>query len=257
MKLLQKDINRRIGQAMHTYGMLANGDRVMIAVSGGIDSLILAWILDYWRRKAPIFYEINAVHLDMGFGDDEYHPHRVVANQLEQMGLPHLIERTDYGPKAIQAENGKSVCYHCARLRRNRLFEIARQKGFTKIAFGHHRDDILETFFLNLLYGGNLSTMMPRQDLFNGRLTIIRPLAFVDKDEIRQIAARHNIEPVKNPCGRDGSTKRQEVRNLLTSLYRLNPRVKPNLIAALGNIRQGYLPGIFSDHPREKHANAT
>lgn len=241
MNDLSKDINHRIGQAMHSYNMLCSGDRVMVAVSGGIDSLFLAWLLSCWRRKAPIDYEITAVHVDMGFDDLECGAALLITQQLERLGIPYQLERTDYGKKAMEAENGKSVCFHCARLRRNRLFEIAKSGNYSKIAFGHHKDDILETFFLNLLYGGNLSTMVPRQDLFDGNLAIIRPLAFVDKDEISQTASTLRIEPVKNPCGRDGRSKRQEVRELLASLYQLNPNVKANIFAALGNIREGYL----------------
>jgi tRNA 2-thiocytidine biosynthesis protein TtcA len=237
-------VNQRVGRAMHRYDMLRQGDRVMVAVSGGVDSLVLAWLLDSWRAKAPIDYELLAVHLDMGFEPpDEISP---VARQLERLTIPFLIERTDFGVRALAAENGKSACFHCSRQRRNRLFELAREREITKIAFGHHRDDILETFFLNLLYGGNISTMVPRQDLFAGRLSIIRPLAFIDKDEIRRIAADVGIEPVKNPCTVDGGSKRQEIRNLLRCLYRANPKAKANIFAALGNVRQGYLLDLAS-----------
>ena len=240
---------------MHRYDMLRQGDRVMVAVSGGVDSLVLAWLLDSWRAKAPIDYELLAVHLDMGFGaEDSVSP---VARQLERLALPFLIERTDFGSRALAAENGKSACFHCARQRRNRLFELAREREMTKIAFGHHKDDILETFFLNLLYAGNISTMVPRQDLFAGRLSIIRPLAFIDKDEIRRIAASLGIQPVKNPCTVDGDSKRQGIRKLLQGLYRVNPGTKANIFAALENVRQEYLLGLASrfsagsdaDHP--------
>lgn len=240
---------------MHIYDMLREGDRVMVAVSGGVDSLVLAWLLDFWRAKAPIHYELLAVHLDMGFGaEGSACP---VVRQLDQLAIPYLIERTDFGSRALAAENGKSACFHCSRQRRNRLFDLARGREMTKIAFGHHKDDILETFFLNLLYGGNISTMVPRQDLFAGRLSIIRPLAFIEKDEIHQIAAGLGIKPVKNPCTMDNGSKRQEIRNLLRTLYRTNPRAKANMFAALGNIRPEYLldlssnfiTGSDADHP--------
>jgi tRNA 2-thiocytidine biosynthesis protein TtcA len=237
-------MNRLVGRAMHEYDMLRQGDRVMVAVSGGVDSLVLAWLLDTWRAKAPIDYELLAVHLDMGFGSpDAVCP---VTRQLERLMIPFLIERTDFGARALAAENGKSACFHCSRQRRNRLFDLAREREITKIAFGHHRDDILETFFLNLLYGGNISTMVPRQDLFAGRLSIIRPLAFVDKEEIRRVAAELCIEPVKNPCTVDGGSKRQEIRKLLHCLYRANPGAKANIFAALGNVRPGYLLDLAS-----------
>lgn len=251
MRLLSKDINHRIGQAMHSYNMLADGDRVLIAVSGGVDSLFLAWLLKHWERKAPIGYEILAVHLDMGFGADEY---RLVAEQLALLGIPHLVEQTDFGKKAVAAEDGKSICYHCTRQRRNRLFHLAAQKNFNKIAFGHHQDDLLETFFLNLLYGGNLSTMVPRQDLFQGKISLIRPLAFLEKKEIARTAAALHIHPVKNPCPQDTGSKRQEIRNLLKHIYSITPGSKNNIFAAMSNIREGYLlkkPGALPQSNRE------
>lgn len=237
--VLTSDVNQRIGRAMHMYDMLRHGDRVLVAVSGGVDSLVLAWLLDTWRRKAPIDYELLAIHLDMGFADAR--SDCSVALQLDRLAVPYRIERTDFGARALAAENGKSACYHCSRQRRTRLFELARERNMTKIAFGHHKDDILETFFLNLLYSGNISTMVPKQELFGGNLSIIRPLAFIEKEEILQIADRLALKPVKNPCGLDGSSKRQEVRKMLASLYQVNPKAKANMFAALGNIRHEYL----------------
>jgi tRNA 2-thiocytidine biosynthesis protein TtcA len=223
---------------MHDYSMLADGDQVLIAVSGGVDSLVLTWILDYWQHKAPIRYDLLAVYIDNGFDSSTSDN---VTIQLRKINIPFLIEKTDFWERAVAAEEEKSVCYHCARLRRNLLFAIAEQKGFNKIAFGHHKDDILETFFLNLLYAGNLSTMVPRQKLFEGRLNIIRPMAYLEKKEIRDIAEKTDIIPVKNPCPKDSDSKRQEARKVLASLCDLDPKIKSNIFAALSNIRQGYL----------------
>ena len=232
---------------MHMYDMLHDGDRIIVAVSGGVDSLVLLWLLEYWRRKAPIDYELLAVHLDMGFGETGCH--EAVIKQIEKLGLPCLVEHTDFGSTTLAAENGKSVCYHCSRQRRTKLFDLAREREMNKIAFGHHKDDILETFFLNLLYSGNISTMVPRQDLFKGNLTIIRPMAFIEKKEIIQIAETVGIQPVKNPCGLEGNSKRREVRDILDSLYQSHPKVKANMFAALGNIRDGYLLAPSPDSP--------
>ncbi len=255
MSVLNKAVNQRIGRAMHLYKMLDNGDRILIAVSGGIDSLVLAWLLDYWQKKAPITYDLLAVHLDMGFEETGNVGH-LVAEQLSRLSVPFMIEQTDFGRKALAAENGKSTCYHCSRQRRNRLFEIAASNGMSKIAFGHHKDDILETFFLNLLYGGNISTMVPRQDLFGGSLSLIRPLAFVEKNEIWDIGSALGIKPVKNPCVFDGQSKRQEIRSLLDSLYNQNAKVKGNVFAALGNIRQGYQLNGIADNAKEGYAHS-
>jgi tRNA 2-thiocytidine biosynthesis protein TtcA len=238
MNVLNKAVNRRIGQAMHKYNMLTDGDRVLVAVSGGVDSLVLTWLLKHWQRKAPISYEMHAVFIDNGFGNQMGNK---VAGQLEKIDVSFRVEKTDFWQKAKMAEDGKSVCYHCARLRRNRLFSIAEQENFNKMAFGHHKDDIIETFFINLLYAGNLSTMVPNQKLFHGKLNIIRPLAFLEKEEIIQIADTFDIIPVKNPCPKDEDSKRREARKVAASLSALAPRVKANIFAALANIREGYL----------------
>ena len=223
---------------MHDYKMLADKDRIIIAVSGGIDSLVLAWLLDFWKKKAPIDYKLFAVHLDMGFGSRES---SLVEEQLKGLGLPYIIKKTSIGRKAFDAEKGKSGCYHCARQRRNLLFEVAREKGYNKIAFGHHQEDIIETFFLNMLYSGNLSTLVPSQELFKGNLTLIRPLAYLDKKKINAIGEQLNITPVPNPCPFAEKTKREEVRKLLNILYKQHPDIKENIFAALGNVKTDYL----------------
>jgi len=238
MRLLSKAANRSIGRAMHSYTMLTDSDRVLIAVSGGVDSLVLTWILNHWRHKAPIRYEILAAYIDNGFDSSTSDK---VAEQLQKIGVPYLIEKTDFWHRAAAAEEGKSICYHCARLRRNRLFAIAEAQGFNKIGFGHHKDDILETFFINLLYAGNISTMVPKQKLFNGRIHIIRPMAYLEKKDIINIAAAASIVPVKNPCPKDLDSKRQEARKVVASLSALTPKVKSNIFAALSNIRHEYL----------------
>lgn len=230
--------NRLIGKAMHAYGMLADHDRVMIAVSGGIDSLVLCHVLAGWQRKAPIRYELLAVHLDMGFGTDE---HERVAAQLDRSGVPYLLERTDFGRQALDPAAGKSGCFLCAKKRRNRLFAMARQHNCTKLAFGHHQEDIIETFFLNLFYGGNLSTMMPCQPLFDNTLQLIRPLALLDKAQVQELGRLFNITPVANPCPLAGDSKREAVRSLLQTLYGQDPRLKSNIFAALSHVKTDYL----------------
>jgi tRNA 2-thiocytidine biosynthesis protein TtcA len=230
--------NHLVGQAMHAYNMLAEGDRVLVAVSGGIDSLVLLWLLHHWRQKAPIHYNLLAVHLDMGFEPGTL---QAVADRLRTQPVEYILEQTDFGRRANEGKNRQNNCYHCAKQRRNRLFDLARERGCTKIAFGHHREDLIETFFLNLLYSGNLSTMVPRQDLFNGRLALIRPLALLEKTHIKTIAEGLHIEAVPNPCPLAHDSKREEVRSLLQSLRDKDSRILPNIFAALANVKPNYL----------------
>ena len=237
MRSLPKDINRLIGQAMHDYQMLKDGDRVLLGVSGGVDSLVLAWLLHGWRDKAPIHYQVMALHLDMGFDADQ---HQAVEAELVKIGLPFRTEHTEYGLRANQAQPEKA-CYQCAKERRNHLFETARTEGYSAVSLGHHKDDLIETFFLNMLYSGNLSTMMPRQDLFQGRLKILRPMAYLTKDQVYELAAIAGITPVKNPCPMASHSKREEVRALMTTIYQRNPGFRGNIFAAMANVRTEYL----------------
>jgi tRNA 2-thiocytidine biosynthesis protein TtcA len=233
---------------MHAYNMLADGDNVLVAVSGGVDSLVLLWLLHHWRHKAPIHYELLAVHLDMGFEPGTW---EAVEDRLRAQPVEYFLERTDYGRRALAANDGKHGCYHCAKQRRNRLFDLAQAKGCNKIAFGHHQEDIIETFFLNLLYSGNLSTMVPRQDLFDGRLALIRPLALLEKSQILAIAADLKLKAVANPCPLAQNSKREEIRNLLQTLAAKDKKIMPSIFAALANIKPDYLLTRLMDKGKE------
>lgn len=182
----------------------------------------------------------------MGFGDDEP---RLMEEQFRLLGIPYLIERTDYGVRALQEENGKSGCFHCARKRRNRLFDLAREKGCNKVALGHHKEDIIETLFLNMFYSGNLSTMVPKQELFDGTLALIRPMAYLEKDQIRALGKVIGVTPVANPCPLSEESKRGTVRTMLNDLYQQDHRLKANIFAALGNIKEDYLLKPSADLP--------
>jgi tRNA 2-thiocytidine biosynthesis protein TtcA len=238
--IIPKTINRLIGQAMHTYSMLADGDSVLVAVSGGIDSLTLAAVLSNWQKKAPIHYSLTAVHLDMGFGSDS--APALVRHELAKIGMDVHIEPTSFGTEAITtAEKNGGGCFYCARNRRSRLFSLAREKNCNKLALGHHKEDLIETFFLNLLYSGNISTMVPAQPLFSGGLTVIRPFAFIDKEQIRTMAESIPLNATDNFCPLAATSRRERIRRLLHTLQQEDPRIKGNIFAALANVRSEYL----------------
>ncbi len=237
-KVLTPKINRRVGEALADYSMLDDGDKVLVALSGGVDSMVLTWLLHNWREKAPIDYEVRVVTVENSFTlPDETceAPVDKMKRQLNDMGITLSII---FGKPLTDEER---TCFICARNRRNQLFQLAEKDGYNKIALGHHKDDLVETLFINMLYGGNISTMLPRQDLFNGKLSLIRPLAYLEKTDVYQIAAAIGIEPVKNFCPLSGDTKREKVREMLEQVYHEVPNAKSSIFAAMSNVREGYL----------------
>jgi len=239
-------LKRLIGRAIHRYEMLEEGDRVLVAVSGGEDSLVLLRFLAEWRRKTPFPWEMTAVHLDMGFETGPEHEGRL--SRLEaycrELEVPYILKRTDCGPMALEAQKKKiSPCFVCAWHRRKHLFRLAGEEGFNKIAFGHHKDDLIVTFFLNMCYHGELSTLLPKQEMFKGKLYLIRPLVFVDKDLIRAYAKRGGMPVFENPCPISRETRRVKMERFLEEvLYPVNPKFKGNIFHAIFNCRPDYLP---------------
>lgn len=230
--------NRKIGQALHDYSMLEDGDRVLVAVSGGIDSLVLVCLLSLWRKKAPISFHLQPLHIDHGFWkdiDDGVAPGKSIGEQLKKYSIDLRIEGE------WRDEEQERTCYLCSRNRRSQLFDFARQHDYNKIAFGHHKDDLIETFMINAIYSGNISTMLPKQNLFDDSLSLIRPMAYIDKDDVMELGQIFSLHPIENGCALSVNTRRESVRNMLTDLYKSEPGAQNSLFAALSNVRVDYL----------------
>lgn len=238
MSYVAKEIKRLTGKAIHTKDMIRDGDHVMVAVSGGKDSLALLWLLKERIKRVPIDYRITAVHVDPGFG----------ANSADKMtsffvahGFEFRVIESDIGPKAHGPQNRENPCFLCSRLRRKLLFHTAEEVGCNRVAFGHHKDDLIETFFLNVFYGASISTMVPVQGLFGGKLTVIRPFYLVDEDLIRRYAQLMDWPEISLDCPTAGSSKREEIKNMLKLFYRSNRKIKGNIFHALQNVNAEYL----------------
>jgi len=236
---LYKAINRDVGRAIHRYRMIADGDRIAVGVSGGKDSIALMWMLHERQSRVPVHYELQGIHIDLGFAGARS---REIAEFSETMGFDLHVEITDYGPVAHSTANRENPCFLCSRLRKKRLFELASRYRCNKVALGHHKDDIIETLFLNMCYAGEISTMVPLQSFFGGEITVIRPLAFVDEAAIQRLAGALRFPEFPNPCPSSTQSKRKEIKTLLQELYRSNRNIKGNLFRALSNVRWDYLP---------------
>ena len=238
MNHVTKEMKRLMGKALHSRNMIQDGDHVMVAVSGGKDSLSLLWLLRERLGRVPIQYKITAVHVDPGFGADS-------AGRMEEFFSAHGFEsrvvRGGFGPLAHGPENRENPCFLCSRIRRKVLFETARELGCNKIAFGHHKDDVIETFFLNIFYGASVSAMNPVQEFFGGKLYVIRPFFMIDSDLIRRYFRSMGWEAVDLGCPTAGSSKREEIKSMLDQLYRGNRKIKGNVFHALQNVKPEYL----------------
>lgn len=218
--------------------MISHGDRILVGVSGGKDSLALLWLLKERLSRIPVHYELFPVYIDPGFPDG-------FADALHQwiatLDLELRVVYTDYGVQAHSSENRENPCFLCARLRRKKIFDIADELGCGKVAFGHHKDDIIETFFLNICFSGAMATMRPVQPFFGGRFSVIRPLAFVDENRVSRFVRQHHFPEFANPCPYGKISKRKEIKDLLTQLYQTNKKIKGNIFRSLSNVNLEYL----------------
>jgi tRNA 2-thiocytidine biosynthesis protein TtcA len=233
-----KLLNKVLGKALHTYDMIADGDRIAVGLSGGKDSWALLWLLAERQGRVPVNYQLIPIYIDPGFDDA---PTDEMATYVRRMGMSLHVERTDYGILAHSAINRENPCFLCSRLRRKRLFEIADAMQCNKLALGHNKDDLIETLFMNLCYAGEMSTMMPRQPFFNGKFTVIRPLAYADENALIRFASEMNWPLRVNTCPSAGTSKRAEIKTMLQKLYRSNKKVKGNIFRAMRHVKAEYL----------------
>ena len=219
------------GKAMQRAGMIRPGARVGIAVSGGVDSWVMLEVLRRRQRIVPFRYDIMALHLNPGF---DPHNHQPLVDYLKRYGVAGHIEVTDFGPRGHSPENRKnSACFYCAMLRRTRLFELCHQYRLTHLAFGHNADDLVTTFFMNMVQNGRVDGMKMADPFFRGELLVIRPMLLVEKADIIRAARQWNLAVWDNPCPSSGNSNRAVFQNKVKSLYGEDKMLKKNLFNAL------------------------
>ena len=237
---IQTRLCRLVGQAIADYRLIEDGDKVMVCLSGGKDSYGLLDILLVLQRRAPIRFDLIAVNLDQrqpGF------PEQVLPQYLTRRGIPfHIESRDTYSIVKRLIPEGQTTCSLCSRLRRGHLYRIATKLGATKIALGHHRDDIIETLFLNLFYTGKLKAIPPKLRSKDGRHVVIRPLAFVKETDLAQYAELRGFPIIPcDLCGSQEDLKRKKVKTFLQQWERASPGCSDSIAAAVANVAPALL----------------
>jgi tRNA 2-thiocytidine biosynthesis protein TtcA len=255
---LQARLRGLVGKAIEDYRMVEDGDRVMVCLSGGKDSYTLLDLLVSLQRAAPVRFELVAVNLDQkqpGF------PAHVLPDYLTALGVPfHVIEQDTYRVVKRVVPEGRTMCGLCSRLRRGALYRYAAEHGVTKVALGHHRDDLVETLFLNLFFGGRLKSMPPKLLSEDGRHILIRPLAYVAERDIERYARAREFPIIPcNLCGSQQHLQRAAVKRMLADWERDHPGRTESIFSALGNVSVSHLadPRAFDFGALEARRAAT
>jgi tRNA 2-thiocytidine biosynthesis protein TtcA len=238
---LERAIIKKAGQAIADFDMIQDGDRIMVCISGGKDSYALLEVLRTLQRRSPVRFELLAVNVDQGWPDYDT---ATIAAHLETTGVPYRMVNRDFA-SVVEANlaPGATPCSLCSRLRRGVLYNLAVEFGCTKIALGHHADDLIETLVLNLFYSGKIASMPAKLRSDDGRNTVIRPLAYVPEALLIEYGAERAFPVVRCGCPSCGlpEQKRQVVKRLLASLEEADPGIKHHMLAAIGNVKPSQL----------------
>ena len=225
-----KEILGCIMRAQEEFHMIEEGDVVAVGLSGGKDSMTLLYALSLYRRFAPVPFTLKAITVDMGF---EGFDREALADFCAKTEVPFVLEKTRLGEVVFEDRAEKNPCSICSRMRRGILHRVCEEQGVTKLALGHHGDDLLETFFMSMLYESRLNAFKAVTSFDRTSLIQIRPMIYAEESQVREAALRHNIPAVHNPCPASGDTKRQEMKEALDRLIRETGQPRSHMIRAL------------------------
>lgn len=217
-------------KTIETYHLIEEGDKIAVGLSGGKDSFALLMSLKALQRFYPVHFELLAISIDPGF---EFFNQEFLKNKCEEIGVPLVIEQSHIKEIVFDVRQEKNPCSLCANLRRGILNSIAIREGCNKIALGHNQDDALETFLLNFLYAGNLSTFAPISYMDRSKMTLIRPLIDTPEKEIRKFIKRNQVEVMPKVCPMDGISKREDMKNMILEWEKKIPTIRANMVGAI------------------------
>lgn len=231
-------IEKSVGRGINTYSLIEENDRVAVALSGGKDSLVMLETVANRRRRLPVTYDVIAVHVhvkNIGYETDLDFLNRF----CDELSVPLYIIETEAD---LERDKNKSVCFICSWLRRKELFDFVKKEKCTKLAFGHHRDDAIETLLMNMISNSSISSMPPSLSMFGGEFDLIRPLILLGEDEIREYAKLRKYPPQVKICPHGDDTRRADAGRLLIEMEKIDKNVRQNIYSAMSNIHNEYLP---------------
>lgn len=219
-------------RCIQDFNMIQDGDRIGVGVSGGKDSLVLLYALKLYQNFSPEKFQLEAFTVDLGFDDFDV---KTIEEYCNSIDVPFNVKNTNIKDVVFHIRQEKNPCSLCANMRRGALHNALKDKGFNKLALGHHADDAIETLFLSMFYEGRFKTLPPKSYLSRKELYVIRPFLYLDEREVKKAVDKFQIPIVKNPCYVDKKTKREEIRNLLMDIYKKIPGARDRILTAIKN----------------------
>jgi tRNA 2-thiocytidine biosynthesis protein TtcA len=241
MSGLEKRIFSRFDKAIWEHKMFDDGDHIIIAVSGGADSMALAYLL---KNRYTIYAKdlrLTAAYVDMGFGDQADQRCQIIEDYLQYLSLDYRILRTDIGPYSHQEKMKQNPCFICSRLRRKKIFQLGNELKAQKIVFGHHKDDVAETLLLNIVFGRQISSFLPVMSVMEGKFTLVRPLFFTEEEKIKRLVTQKEIPVIDQQCPTDGHSKRQYIKELMQKIEKDYPGARENIFKSIKHVKTEYL----------------